>query len=202
MNNSEPKKVSVIDILGENLPCSDLYERSYVHKELLTFILVAIKKDLVLTFSDEGVIKFWKKQYHLIEYIKTFKAHLGSITCARFNDLQDKIYTTSPVDKSIKVFDLDTYDMVNIIKVEIPLISFCPTIGTSDLANQFIGVDREGSLYRIDQACHLISGFQKIVDLGWVDSHGFLVIVNSNGYVEYLDIQTLQFVSKDKNKVR
>jgi peptidylprolyl isomerase domain and WD repeat-containing protein 1 len=200
MEHSEAKEVSVIDILGENLPHSDLYERSYVHKELLTFILVAVKKDLVFTFSDEGVIKFWKKQYHLIEYVKTFKAHLGLITCARLNDLQDKMYTTSPVDKSIKVFDLDTYDMVNIIKLDTPLISFCPT-SSADIAGQFIGCDKEGSLYRIDQTSHVVTGFQKVVDLGWVDSHSLLITVNSEGYIEYLDIETLQFVSKEKNRV-
>jgi peptidylprolyl isomerase domain and WD repeat-containing protein 1 len=56
-----------------------------MHKEILQNILVSAKTDTLITISIDGHIKFWKKVYHLIEFIKHFKAHSGLITGASFS---------------------------------------------------------------------------------------------------------------------
>jgi peptidylprolyl isomerase domain and WD repeat-containing protein 1 len=201
MESIENKQRSIAEVFGENLPRCDLYEKSFLHKELLTFVLSAPRKDLIFTFSDEGVIKFWKKQFHLIEYIKTFKAHIGSVTCARLTESQDRMFTTSPFDKTIKVFDLTTYDMISIVKLDVALVSFCPEMTNGDPSGQYIGIDKEGSLHRVGQESHILSGLSRIVEVFVVESHDMLITLNTEGYIEYLDAESMKFVQKDKNRV-
>jgi len=91
------------------LPSSDYYERSYMHRDILTHIIVTTT-DFLITASQVGHIKFWKiiapdyiKQQQTIaqymsnktnddkdgntnslingpiEFVKHFRAHLGKI---------------------------------------------------------------------------------------------------------------------------
>lgn len=89
------------------LPSSDYYERSYMHRDVVTHVLVTAT-DFLITGSQDGHIKFWKiitpdylkqqqtaatyqsakpaddKDPHAtsvpgpIEFVKHFRAHLGS----------------------------------------------------------------------------------------------------------------------------
>ncbi len=89
------------------LPSSDYYERSYMHRDIVTHIIVT-QTDFLITASQDGHIKFWRiitpdyiKQQQTaatyqsvkpndekdqnsniipgpIEFVKHFRAHLGS----------------------------------------------------------------------------------------------------------------------------
>lgn len=41
---------------------------------------MSIKYEFIFTMSSDGYLKFWKKISKGIEFVKTFKAHLGKIT--------------------------------------------------------------------------------------------------------------------------
>ena len=60
---------------------------------------------MIITVSIDGHIKFWKKTFTLIQFIKNFKAHSGYITGVAFNKDQD-LLASSGVDKTIKIFDV------------------------------------------------------------------------------------------------
>lgn len=45
----------------ENLPTSETYEFSYMHRDVVTHVVVT-KTDFVITASQDGHLKFWKKQ--------------------------------------------------------------------------------------------------------------------------------------------
>lgn len=62
----------------ENLPNAESYERSYMHRDVITH-LVCTKSDFVVTASLDGHIKFWKKGELGIEFVKHFRSHLGKI---------------------------------------------------------------------------------------------------------------------------
>jgi hypothetical protein len=97
------------DLYSSYLPSSDYYERSYMHRDILTHIIVTIT-DFLITASQDGHIKFWKiltpdyikqqqtaTQYQSnqtkddndantnslingpIEFVKHFRAHLGKL---------------------------------------------------------------------------------------------------------------------------
>jgi peptidylprolyl isomerase domain and WD repeat-containing protein 1 len=95
-----------MDIIYENLPTCELYERSLMHRENVNLILTSNKMNIIITISVDGHVKFWRKGFRLIDFSKHFRAHTGIITGAAFNFSHDKLITVSPADKTIKIFDI------------------------------------------------------------------------------------------------
>ena len=69
----------------ENLPSSETYERSYMHRDVVTWCLSSGITGFVVTGSVDGHVKFWKKQEVGIEFVKHFRAHMGSIKYMTIN---------------------------------------------------------------------------------------------------------------------
>lgn len=88
-----------------------------MHRETLTHVLVA-SKDFVITASVEGIVKFWKKNnIGTLEFIKSFRAHSSPLTSAVLSP--DGCWlATGSFDKSIKIFDIKNFDMIEIIKYD------------------------------------------------------------------------------------
>lgn len=76
------EKVTVKELATENLPCAKFYERSYMHKDVINHIIVSSISEHIITCSTDGNVKFWKKVFHLIEFVRQFKAHKGMINGA------------------------------------------------------------------------------------------------------------------------
>lgn len=60
----------------ENLPDAECYEKSYMHRDIISHV-VATRTDFVITASIDGHVKFWKKQEEGIEFVKHFRSHLS-----------------------------------------------------------------------------------------------------------------------------
>ena len=60
-----------------NLPEIDFYEHSYMHRDVVTHICVSKPTEFVVTASNDGHVKFWKKMAETIEFVKHYQAHLG-----------------------------------------------------------------------------------------------------------------------------
>lgn len=110
-----------------------------MHREIIHNIIISNKADMIITFSIDGHIKFWKKVFHLVEFVKNFKAHAGFITCASLNKNHDTLCTVG-VDKTLKLFDVLNCDLKTIIRLpftpsvceflprkgfDLPLIALC-----------------------------------------------------------------------------
>ncbi|KAG4074671.1 hypothetical protein HA402_004542 [Bradysia odoriphaga] len=100
----------------ENLPSSECYEKSYMHRDVITHIVVT-KTDFVITASIDGHVKFWKKMEEGIEFVKHFRSHLQPINALTTNPNGTYLATAS-ADKSMKVFDVINFDMINMIKLD------------------------------------------------------------------------------------
>lgn len=76
----------------EHLPDADCYEKSYMHRDVITHLVVT-KTDFIITGSIDGHIKFWKKMEEGIEFVKHFRSHLSKYwqkinkTCGRRSSL-------------------------------------------------------------------------------------------------------------------
>lgn len=60
---SQPKKKKVLPyerLYLDNLPCAESYEKSYMHRDVITHCIVT-SSDFIITASCDGHIKFWKK---------------------------------------------------------------------------------------------------------------------------------------------
>ncbi|KAG2172730.1 hypothetical protein INT43_000077 [Umbelopsis isabellina] len=105
------------------LPTSDMYEKSYMHRDTLNFIAVT-KNDFVITTSQDGHLKFWKKTSTGIEFVKHYRSHLASI-CGINVSADGELLATISEDKSLKVYDITQFDMINMIKFEYVPRSVC-----------------------------------------------------------------------------
>lgn len=91
-----------------------------MHRDIVTHIL-STKTDFIITASIDGHVKFWKKMEEGIEFVKHFRSHLGPITDLAAN-VNGAYMCTASADKSIKIFDIINFDMINMIKLDyVPL---------------------------------------------------------------------------------
>ncbi|CAI6347895.1 unnamed protein product [Macrosiphum euphorbiae] len=107
----------------ENLPTCDTYEKSYMHRDVITHIIIT-KTDFLITASCDGHVKFWKKTEELIEFVKHFRSHLTPVTDITDN-YNGTLMCTISSDQTVKVFDVINFDMINMIKLDYTPLSAC-----------------------------------------------------------------------------
>jgi len=113
------KKKKVLEyesVYLDNIPCGSNYERSFMHRDVVTHVVVT-PTDFVITASQDGHLKFWKKQEVSVEFVKHFRAHLGNINSIAVN-VTGSLLATIGNDKAVKVFDIVNFDMINMLKLD------------------------------------------------------------------------------------
>ena len=100
----------------KNLPSSEFYEKSYMHRDTINFVSVT-KSDFILTASADGYLKMWsKKSDDGIEFVKHFKCHSGPIADMAVS-ANGEFCSTSSKDKVVKIFDVVNFDMINMLRL-------------------------------------------------------------------------------------
>lgn len=57
-----------------------MYERSYMHRDVVSHaVMTPCGTDFLVTASQDGHIKFWKKMPEGVEFVKHFHSHLEPI---------------------------------------------------------------------------------------------------------------------------
>ncbi|KAB2606542.1 peptidyl-prolyl cis-trans isomerase CYP71-like [Pyrus ussuriensis x Pyrus communis] len=98
------------------LPSALMYEKSYMHRDVVTHVAVS-SADFVVTGSIDGHLKFWKKKAVGIEFAKHFRSHLGPIEGLAVS-VDGLLCCTISNDKSVKIYDVVNYDMMVMIRTE------------------------------------------------------------------------------------
>ena len=98
------------------LPSAEMYERSFMHRDHVTHIVVT-SSDFVVTGSRDGQLKFWKKMQKGIEFVKHFKAHMASIA-GMAATIDGSLLATTASDKAYKVFDVLSFDMIHWVRLD------------------------------------------------------------------------------------
>jgi peptidylprolyl isomerase domain and WD repeat-containing protein 1 len=116
----KPSKQQRVDasLFLDCLPCSKLYEKSYMHKDVILWVLCSSLTGFLATAGSEGFVKFWKKQSSGIEFAKSYRAHLSAVTCMTLSYDGRRLATCNSTERSIKVFDVNSCDMINMLKLE------------------------------------------------------------------------------------
>lgn len=117
-SRSHSSYFSVVNVASlEKLPSASHYEISYMHRDTISHVFLAAK-DFIITVSIDGIVKFWKKNnVGSLDFVKSFKAHLGPVTSAVISD-NGLWFATGSLDSTIKVFDVENFDMIEIIKLD------------------------------------------------------------------------------------
>jgi peptidylprolyl isomerase domain and WD repeat-containing protein 1 len=119
-NNNEPPTKKVRRLQFEKvylaaLPSAEMYERSYMHRDVVTHIAVT-RTEYIITASQDGHVKFWKKLPVGIEFVKHFRAHSDPITSIAVSS--DGLWlATCAKDRTLKIYDVINFDMTHILKL-------------------------------------------------------------------------------------
>lgn len=87
-----------------------------MHRDVVTHVTVT-STDFIITASQDGHIKFWKKLEVGIEFVKHFRAHLSPLQQLVVNTT-GTLLATLAADKAVKVFDVVNFDMINILQLD------------------------------------------------------------------------------------
>ncbi|XP_071723105.1 peptidyl-prolyl cis-trans isomerase CYP71-like [Rutidosis leptorrhynchoides] len=99
----------------ESLPTANMYEKSYMHRDVVTHVAVS-PADFFITGSIDGHLKFWKKKASGIEFAKHFRSHLGPIEGLAVSG-DGLLCCTISDDHSVKIYDVVNYDMMVMIRL-------------------------------------------------------------------------------------
>ncbi|RKF73590.1 Peptidyl-prolyl cis-trans isomerase cyp15 [Golovinomyces cichoracearum] len=99
------------------LPKSTRYSKSLMHKEQLAFVTMTPSTDFLITSSIDGAVKFWKKVSEGIEFVKEYRAHIGDIKSVSIST-DGRWFATAGADKTVKIFDVVTFDLLSMILME------------------------------------------------------------------------------------
>lgn len=88
-----------------------------MHRDVITHLVVTPGTDFLITASVDGHVKFWKKREEGIEFVKHFRSHLLPINSLSVN-ANGTYMCTASMDKTVKVFDVINFDMINMIKLD------------------------------------------------------------------------------------
>lgn len=117
-----------------------------MHRDQISFVITA--SDFIITASCDGHVKFWKKNEEGIEFVKHFRAHLQPITSLSAN-VQGTMLCTSSVDKTVKIFHVVTFDMINILKLDFTPNCTCWIYTSSDTIACLAVSDAESATIKI-----------------------------------------------------
>lgn len=195
-----PKKRKVLpheSTFLAGLPSASMYERSFMHRDVITCVAVAAATDFLLTGSADGYLKFWKKRPGGVEFVKHFRAHKGSVYgMAVSND--GSLLVTISEDQSAKVFDIAGFDMVLMLK-----LGFVPagaewiyrrgsalaSLAIADVASPAVHIfdARSGAA----KALSVVSRHRHPVSvLRYNEVHNTVISADITGVIEYWDAST------------
>jgi len=133
----------------DSLPCGAMYEKSYMHRDFATHVAATPGTDFFITASADGHLKFWKKRFEGIEFVKHFRSHVGPVIDLSVS--ADGLYcATVGHDKSVKVYDVVNFDMT--LMIRLPFVpTACEFVYRKGEAQQKIAVgDPAGKIHVYD----------------------------------------------------
>lgn len=133
------------DYKYDNLVLNQTYEKSYMHKDVLNHIISLPKSNFIITASKDGIVKFWRKIFLGIDYVKQYKVFNSSIKDIKCSNNQNYLICISELDKNIKLLDVLNYDLCNIININFKP-SKCCFLSKEEDNQLFIGVSVENKI--------------------------------------------------------
>lgn len=79
-----------------------------MHRGQVTFTVFTPHTDFLITASADGAVKFWKKVYGSIEFVKEFRAHAGEVRSVSVS-ADGRSLATAGADGQVMVFDVVTF---------------------------------------------------------------------------------------------
>jgi peptidylprolyl isomerase domain and WD repeat-containing protein 1 len=95
-----------------------MYERSFMHKDQVSHVMVSHRFEFIFTVSTDGFLKFWKKAAVGVEFVKTFRAHLSKVSGVALSHNEQRLATVCQLEQTMKLFDVASFDVIHILKLD------------------------------------------------------------------------------------
>ncbi|CAJ1365812.1 unnamed protein product [Effrenium voratum] len=117
---TKPKKKKVLKnahVYLDNLPKGEMYEKSFMHRDVVHLAVCSNSTGFLITGSEDGHVKFWKKQYEGMEFVKHYRAHLSKLLAMVLSQDGRQLATIGE-DSALKLFEVTSFDMTCMIKLK------------------------------------------------------------------------------------
>lgn len=141
--NGSNASSSTLGLPLQALPNASRYQRSLMHRDTISFVVLTPYTNFLLTASIDGHVKFWKKQESGIEFVKHYRAHLAPVVglcCSADGMLAASIST----DGTAKVYDVTNFDLINMIKLPFAPRACC-WVHKRGRADSVLAISEEGT---------------------------------------------------------
>ncbi|XGW11843.1 hypothetical protein V3C99_012929 [Haemonchus contortus] len=176
-----------------SIPSASQYEKSFMHRDIITDV-IATETDFIITASCDGHLKFWKKKYaEGIEFVKHFRCHLAAFShlCVNFNGTL--LATVCQQDKNVKVFDVENFDMINILKFDFAPRRACWVHQGADAVNYLAVCDSaSGKIVIVDgkgtsAALHTLEKhhYAPVRQIEYNHAKDIVISIDDAGMIEY-----------------
>ena len=175
------------------LPAAPRYSKSLMHRDQLAFTTFTPYTDFLITSSIDGVVKFWKKDFGGIEFVKEFKAHTGEIRSVNVS-ADGRSFATAGSDNTVKIFDVVTFDLLAMLSLDYSPKAVCwihgrgasfPQLAVSSEDNAWIRI-YDGRGENLEPLHTLKSIHRAPVSLmAYNNAYDCVVSVDNGGMVEY-----------------
>jgi len=107
----------------QRLPRARLYERSYMHRNIVTHVLISSAYDFVITGSKDGQVKFWKIMgIGKLDFVKTYL--VGSMVIMALS-IDGSRFCSVTVDGHVKIFDVQSFDIITTFALHFEPLEAC-----------------------------------------------------------------------------
>lgn len=190
------KKLRHESLYLDNLPSAVLYEKSYMHRDVVSHVAVARSCEFVVTASVDGHVKFWRKMAAGIEFVKHFQAHLGPIHALAVSPCGRRLATTSS-DCFIKFFEVATFDMSCMAGLDYTPTCAAWICGSGAVFDRLAVGDAASGAVRVYASDGSLRGSvvlheAPVTSLCFSQQRGLGVSGDARGMLEYWDGETLQ----------
>ncbi|VDD92961.1 unnamed protein product [Enterobius vermicularis] len=175
------------------IPRATQYEKSFMHRDTVSHV-IATATDFIITASVDGHLKFWKKKHgEGIEFVKHFRCHLHAFKHITVNHNGTLMSTVCKEDKSLKIFDVPNFDMINMFKLDFAPETACWIHQGYDVIQALAVSDSESGRIIIfdgkgdNEPIHIIEKMHylpvKLMEYNFV--YDCTISIDSGGMIEY-----------------
>jgi peptidylprolyl isomerase domain and WD repeat-containing protein 1 len=164
-----------------------------MHKDQVATVTVAPSpSDFIITTSIDGFVKFWKKIATGIEFAKEYRAHSGRIQSTSISaDGTAFASAGDEDDRTIKLFDVLTFDLLSIINLEKGSSCICWVHKRGSAPLLAAGVGKDIQIYDArgenNNTLHVLKSIHRapVVAMAYNPTYDCVVSADDSGMLEY-----------------
>lgn len=164
-----------------------------MHKDQVATVTVAPSpSDFIITTSVDGFVKFWKKIATGIEFAKEYRAHNGRIQSTSISADGTAFATAGGEDdRSIKMYDVVTFDLLSMINLETAPSCICWVHNRGSAALLAVAIGKEIRIYdgrgENQMPLHVLKTVHRspVVVMAFNPTYDCVVSADDGGMLEY-----------------